>query len=129
MSSIRLLAIAPLFALVSCSALIANSGRDPKELIGRSRSSIHAEFGKPTKTEIWVTGEPIDYIFVKGPWKNEGLVLAVIFVDLLTLGVLEPLYTVQAATHRSKVTSEGQYLELLYMQGKVVKAWPSSLDK
>jgi hypothetical protein len=128
MNFIRLLSIAPLLALVSCFALIQNSGRDPAELVGRSRPSIHAEFGKPTKTETSTTGEPIDYIPVKGSWKNTELSLALGFYTVLTLGVLEPFYTIQSAASKSSSAAKGQYLDLTYHDGKVMKARLSPLE-
>ena len=122
MASIRLLALAPLPALVSCSASIWNTGRDPAELLGRSRPSIHSEFGKPAKTTTRVTGSPIDYIHVRGSWKDADVANALILVDTFTLGVLEPIYTVQSAAQKSAVTKDGQYLELSYHRGSVMDA-------
>jgi hypothetical protein len=122
MNPIRMLAAAPAFALLSCSAAIWNTSRDPAGLVGRSRPSIHAELGKPARTDTWINGEPIDYILVKGSWKYPGIALAHGFVDVLTLGILEPLHSVQSAARKSAATSQGQFLELYYHSGTVSKA-------
>jgi hypothetical protein len=130
MNPIRLLAIAPLLALVSCSALIQNSGRDPKELIGRSRASIHTEFGKPLKTER-LSGyyDSVEYFHVTGSWKNEYGTLGYTLGTLFTAGALEPFYTVQSAYFKSRDTAQGQHLVITYRDRVVARAMAKSIDR
>jgi len=103
----------------SCSVAIWNTGRDPAPLVGKSRASIHAEFGKPATTKARLIG-PIDYHRVKGSWKNADVANTIFIVDVFTLCALEPYFTFGAAASKSARTENGQYLLLEYHDETVV---------
>jgi hypothetical protein len=130
MPLLRLLCLAPLPLLASCSALIQESGRDPMKLVGRSQASIHAEFGKPFKTEH----PPIYYdteetFLVTGAWSNELDTMGYTMGTLYTLGVLEPVLTVSSAYRKSRDNSQGMHLVVSYHDRVVKRAEAKSIDR
>ncbi|MCW1916994.1 hypothetical protein OJ996_25620 [Luteolibacter sp. GHJ8] len=130
MPLLRLLCLAPLPLLASCSALIQESGRDPMKLVGRSQASIHAEFGKPLKTEHpHVYYDTEETFHVTGAWNNGTATLGYTLGTLYTFGALEPVLTVSSAYRKSRDNSQGMHLVVSY-HGRVVKhAEAKSIDR
>lgn len=130
MPRLRLLCLAPLPLLASCSALIQESGRDPMKLVGRSQASIHAEFGKPLKTEHpHVYYDTEETFHVTGKWSNELGTMGYTLGTLFTAGALEPFYTVQSAYFKSRDNSQGMHLVVSYHDRVVKRAEAKSIDR
>jgi hypothetical protein len=128
MTPIRLLALALLPALFSCSAVVYKMGRDPSELVGRSRASITAEFGPPVRTGTTrryrrnPVEAPVEFVRVKGSWRNDYRADYAMFTDILTLGIGEPILFPYTIAEKAVTSSRGQDLELTYENATVKEA-------
>ena len=119
--SLCLLAFAP-FAFISCTGSVTMTGRNPEELIGRSRSSIHAEFGKPVTIRKSLGGSPIDYIPVHGKWRCEYRAIDYGWYGILVAGPVEPLFLSQSIARLPSDQVDRHHLVLCYVRGHVVSA-------
>jgi hypothetical protein len=100
------------------------------KLVGRSQASIHAEFGKPLKTErLRGYYDSVEYFPVTGSWQNENGTMGYTLGTLYTFGVLEPVFIVSSAYSKHRDTSQGMHLVVGYHDRVVARAMATSIDR
>lgn len=100
------------------------------KLVGRSQASIHAEFGKPLKTErLRPYYDTVECFHVTGPWENELATMGYTLGTLYTFGVLEPALIVSSAVSKSRDKAQGMHLVVGYNDGIVARASAQSINR